>query len=375
MPEEAAWSVATLLYMLHYPPDRERLLERLAKQAATCVVIQSTYEGRVGFITLTLRDLVSGDLAHRLARVLGAVPRAAASMAAPRHLHRSELDALVRAAGFIVLHDARTPWMLGVTRNVLVLQPGRERAALHAPTPCISVVVPARNEARWIGPTLEAIDAASRVLRARFSVSVEVLVVDNRSTDDLRAAVERAAGGLDVRVVPCDQLGAPSARNDGARNARGDVLIFVDADTCIAKDTLERIWVHAHHHGKWTGITGFDPADGGRRARAWWTFWEHVRRLPIPKAKAMPACMFVTRDAFETFGPFDTRVAIGEEWPILARIHWERPERFVYDRAIRARTSSRRMERRPFGYARTFAHYVWAILHSSGRNGYDDAIR
>ena len=116
-------------------------------------------------------------------------------------------------------------------------------------------------------------------------------------------------------------------------------------------------------------------AFGGRRARCWWAFWNAVRRLPLPRAKAMPACMFCTREAFDEFGPFDERVAIGEEWPILAGLYRARPRRFVYDQAITALSSGRRMELQRFGYARTFARYVWAVLSFRGRVDYPDHVR
>ena len=46
-----------------------------------------------------------------------------------------------------------------------------------------------------------------------------------------------------------------------------------------------------------------------------WSFWNTVRLLPLPKAKAMPALMFCTASTFDALGPFDEEVAIGEEWP------------------------------------------------------------
>ena len=123
------------------------------------------------------------------------------------------------------------------------------------------------------------------------------------------------------------------------------------------------------------GITRLGALDGGRRARCWWAFWNAVRRLPLPRAKAMPACMFCTREAFDEFGPFDERVAIGEEWPILAGLYRARPRRFVYDHAITALSSGRRMELQRFGYTRTFARYVWAVLSFRGRVDYPDHVR
>ena len=89
----------------------------------------------------------------------------------------------------------------------------------------------------------------------------------------------------------------------------------------------------------------------------------------------MPAVMFCTAEVFDEFGPFDEEVCIGEEWPILARVYHERRAQFVYDRTLTALSSSRRMERQPFGYLRTFAKYVWAVLHKSGRIHYSDQIR
>ena len=154
-----------------------------------------------------------------------------------------------------------------------------------------------------------------------------------------------------------------------------EILVFVDADTEVPRHALSRIVRYCHEGRYQAGITRLAKLDGGLRARLWWFFWEHVRRLPLARAKAMPAFMFCTREIFDELGPFDERVAIGEEWPILAGLYRIRPHRLIYDRTLTARTSSRRMERRPFGYSQTYVKYAWAILHSSGRVNYSDRIR
>jgi hypothetical protein len=89
----------------------------------------------------------------------------------------------------------------------------------------------------------------------------------------------------------------------------------------------------------------------------------------------MPAFMFCTSTTFDTFGPFDESVAIGEEWPILAGLYRHQRQNVIYDRSIVARSSSRRMNHGRFGYTRTFFKYVWAILHFQGRVHYSDTIR
>ena len=123
------------------------------------------------------------------------------------------------------------------------------------------------------------------------------------------------------------------------------------------------------------GICRLGTFDGGSRARLWWTFWNAVRHLPLPRAKAMPAFMFCTREAFDRYGPFDESVAIGEEWPILAGVYAAEPQRFVYDRRVLAWSSSRRMQLVRFGFVANFAKYVWAVLHRRGRVHYTDTVR
>jgi glycosyltransferase involved in cell wall biosynthesis len=246
----------------------------------------------------------------------------------------------------------------------------------HA-TPWISVVIPARNEAALIESTVESVlRARDRYSEAfRDGVAVEVIVVDNGSDDGTAYALARHTAERSVLVATCEHRGAARARNLGARLANGRVLVFLDADTQLPPGALVRIAELVGEREYEAGITRLGALDGGRRARCWWAFWNAVRRLPLPRAKAMPACMFCTRRAFEEFGPFDERVAIGEEWPILAGLYRARPRRFAYDQAITALSSARRMELQHFGYTRTFARYVWAVLSFRGRVEYPDHVR
>jgi glycosyltransferase involved in cell wall biosynthesis len=235
----------------------------------------------------------------------------------------------------------------------------------------VSVIVPARNESKLIRQTIEHIRHAMADLK---NVAAELIVVDNASTDGTWEILQVLESESIVRAVRLDELGAARARNHGRRTARGNMLVFVDADTWIPSNALSRIVEHGRSN-KAAGITRLAGIDEDLRARLWWFFWEHVRRLPIPRAKAMPAVMFCTASAFDRYGPFDEEVAIGEEWPILANVYRLERERFVYDRSITALSSSRRMSSQRFGYSRTLFKYAWAIMHLSGRVHYTDRIR
>ncbi len=96
--------------------------------------------------------------------------------------------------------------------------------------PLASVIVPARNEA-------ETIETVIRTVLTSEYRNLELLVVDDRSTDDTAAIVERlAADDPRLRLVPGEALptgwyGKPWACVQGYRAAKGDILLFTDADT------------------------------------------------------------------------------------------------------------------------------------------------
>ncbi len=97
--------------------------------------------------------------------------------------------------------------------------------------PLISVVIPVYNAGYCIERCLENLYSSDYT-------NFEVLVVDDCSTDD---TVERASR-FDCRIVRQSQnQGAAAARNRGGREARGEILFFLDADVFIRNDTLRII--------------------------------------------------------------------------------------------------------------------------------------
>jgi chlorobactene glucosyltransferase len=108
-----------------------------------------------------------------------------------------------------------------------------------APAPGLSIIVPARNEARNIGRCVSSLLASTYP-------TLEVIVVDDHSTDDT-AAVARAAGAADPRFrlldtppLPNGWFGKQWACATGAVAASGDLLLFTDADTWHAPDLATR---------------------------------------------------------------------------------------------------------------------------------------
>jgi hypothetical protein len=89
----------------------------------------------------------------------------------------------------------------------------------------------------------------------------------------------------------------------------------------------------------------------------------------------MPAFMSCDRAHFDRYGPFDESCAITEEWPLTGAAYRYHRERFLYDRSLTARTSSRRMELQPCGYLRTFLKWVSVVLFPWARTDAYDRIR
>ena len=93
----------------------------------------------------------------------------------------------------------------------------------------ISIVIPAFNEAKYLPNTLNAIKDSNRVFNAAGWES-EIIVCDNNSTD--ATSDTATAHGAGVVFEPFNQISA--ARNAAARAAKGDWLVFVDADTKVS---------------------------------------------------------------------------------------------------------------------------------------------
>jgi 4,4'-diaponeurosporenoate glycosyltransferase len=147
-------------------------------------------------------------------------------------------------------------WLAGTVLLWRVRTPTERRDP--AGTGSISVVIPARDEERNLPRLLAS-------LRAQRAAPLEVIVVDDSSTDDT-AAVARAAGATVLTAPVPDEgwLGKPWACHVGAQRATGDRLVFLDADTWLAPDALERLGA-AHHHLVPTGLLSVQPFHEVRR--------------------------------------------------------------------------------------------------------------
>lgn len=100
----------------------------------------------------------------------------------------------------------------------------------------LSIIIPSYNAARTLVRTLDSIDSI-------LMPGVEVIVVNDGSSDDTSAIAEgyRSVQHHDIRVVNQENRGLSCARNAGFSQARGEWVMFLDADDWLLKDGLAAV--------------------------------------------------------------------------------------------------------------------------------------
>jgi 4,4'-diaponeurosporenoate glycosyltransferase len=200
------------------------------------------------------------------------------------------------------------------------------RAARHPgtdrPSGRISVIIPARNEARTLPYLLASLAAQKRK-------ADEIIVVDDGSED----ATAEVAARLGARVVaagpkPDDWMGKPWACWLGAQVASGDLFAFLDADTTLAPGGLSGL---ADARAADGGLVGVQPYHTIRRPYEALSAFFNIVALAGPNAFSMRgrtappsgsfgACMACSRaDYFAAGGHAAVRAAIVEDMAVGRR--------------------------------------------------------
>lgn len=186
----------------------------------------------------------------------------------------------------------------------------------------VSVIIPAFNAAATITRALASV-------RAQDGVGIEVIVVDDASSDNT-AEIVRAffSPGENFTVVqlPVNQ-GASAARNAGVQLARGAYLAFLDADDVWLEDKLRRQVAAIEADPKITLVScnSQQTAADGRLLKE-----GHVNRPPVQGTEAwktllvynfLPTPTVLTRTALvRELGGFDEKLAVGEDLDLWIKL-------------------------------------------------------
>lgn len=185
--------------------------------------------------------------------------------------------------------------------------------------PMVSVVIPAFNAARTIGRSVESVAAQT-------FKNLEIIVVDDGSTDDLDGALAPFKDVALHIVRHRVNRGAAAARNTGVEAARGDYLAFLDADDAWFADKLEAQVACLEQMREPVKLccVGYVLRRDGRSAD------ETILLEGFSKTKQFDALLLgcnlspgstlvLPRASFEAIGPFDERMRRLEDWDWLLR--------------------------------------------------------
>ena len=171
----------------------------------------------------------------------------------------------------------------------------------------VSVIVPTRNSGRTLEACLTSI-------RNQTYQHLEVIVVDNGSTDDTVATAQRL-GDTVCRYGPVGWIATSAQRNMGATIARGDRLLFIDSDMRLSPtvvgeciETLDRTASPAVIIPETSVGVGF------------WARCRALERSCYSGDDSAESARFFTRDSFAAAGGYDEDLTALEDWDLSQRI-------------------------------------------------------
>lgn len=183
--------------------------------------------------------------------------------------------------------------------------------------PTFSIIIPTLNEEKFLPKLL---DSLSRQTDRNF----EVIVVDGSSRDKTVAAARtfvRRVPGLTIEVIKRPSL--PKQRNAGARLARGEWLVFVDADSILLPYFIERISSYIREQSPQLFTTWFRP-DSNNPREAVYSLVANIyieATLLLKKPLTPGPLTIVHREAFERVGGYDEEHLYNEDADFGLRLH------------------------------------------------------
>jgi GT2 family glycosyltransferase len=183
----------------------------------------------------------------------------------------------------------------------------------------ISVIVPTRNRAAQLERCLAALGAA-----AKPPCALDMLVVDNGSTDRTRSVIQTFAltASMRVKYVECRKFGVSAARNAGIAASTGDWLVFIDDDCYVEPQYLVNFFDFIESQRRRAAgseiaygcgqIHRHQPDDDNRIAHLYFDeIYEFPKHSLLAAASVQGANMFFKREIFDRAGGFDERIGAG----------------------------------------------------------------
>lgn len=205
-----------------------------------------------------------------------------------------------------------------------------------------SVIIPCKDEAGTVDRLLESLTQQTAL-----DLVQQVIVVDSHSTDDTVKRALSFAKQLPIHIVTAKKKGVTHARNEGAAQTAGDMLLFIDADATLPENFIADLAVFIEKGSVDAGGTSLRMPSRDRSisfgARCMNGYARLMQHTPWPIA--FGSGLFINKKAFNELGGFDPALYIMEDYDIVLRakragytvryapvFHYASDRRFIADK-------------------------------------------
>lgn len=206
----------------------------------------------------------------------------------------------------------------------------------------VSVIIPALNEEKYLNTILHDLSLQKRK-------PLEIIVVDGRSSDKTVSIAGKYSGVslIKTHANPAHQ------RHSGAKKARGDILVFLDADTSISPDFIENIHQFFSHKPYSLACPLYVPSDNHIPSMVLYSFFNMIF---FTVQKVFPSgagsCIAVRRETYFELGGFNEQYTY-DDMHFLSRAQGLGIFAVILERVV---VSNRRIKK--LGFMKSFLLYT-----------------
>jgi len=212
--------------------------------------------------------------------------------------------------------------------------------------PTISVIIPTLNEEKYIESSLKSL------INQDYKGKYEIIVADGMSRDN----TVRIAKKFTDKVITVTQKNVAAGRNEGAKIAKGEILLFLDADTILLFNGLTEIskpFKNKRVVGVTCSVLPISPE--AKDFAIYWSFNQFMKRsIKSKKPQIAGVCCAYRKKVFENVGGFNKYLETLEDFDLSERISKKGDIKFVQNTI--ALTSNRRIKK--WGRIKSIGKYL-----------------
>lgn len=177
----------------------------------------------------------------------------------------------------------------------------------------VSVIIPVYNEEQEVANCLQSI-------RKQSYKNLEIIIVDDGSTDKTLQIVKK----FKAKILTQKHKGPGTARNLGASKARGEILVFIDADMTLDKNFIKDL-ISPICKKKTVGTFSRNEMNGNKDNiwSKYWNInrgWPIERLIPIDYPDTSPVFRAILKNEFQKVKGFDATGEYTDDWSLSRKL-------------------------------------------------------